>query len=230
MRTGLTLTKQRAADTPFRRTTMAEDIRERLADDILFGRLAPGTRLDEQMLADRYGVSRTPVREALKQLAVTGLAETQPRKGVVVAAVTPERLVLMFDAMAELEASCARYAALRMTDDERRQLQDVHELSVAAVHDRDADRYARLNLEFHAIILRGCHNTYLSEPAFTLRTRAIPFRRAQFHNSAERLEHSFSEHSPILDAILGGDGDAAFAAMRTHLAAAHDASAQLLRR
>ncbi len=211
-----------------RRGTMADEIRERLADDIVFGRLEPGTRLDEQALADRYGVSRTPVREALKQLAATGLAEPRPRKGVVVTAIPPERLELIFEALAEMEASCARYASVRMTDTERRQLQDLHQLSHMAVDARDADRYDRLNMEFHAVILRGSHNSFLSDAAFSLRTRALPFRRAQFHKSAERLNQSLAEHIPIIDAILDGRGDDAFAAMRSHLAAASDASSRLL--
>lgn len=229
MRTGLSFQVAPPRGEALRRTTIAEEIRERIADDIVFGRLTPGTRLDEQMLADRYGVSRTPVREALKQLAVSGLAESRPRKGMVVSELTPERLVLLFDALAELEASCARHAALKMTEDERRYLMDVHEMAVLAVEAGDADRYAKLNVEFHSVILKGCRNTYLSEPAFTLRTRAIPFRRAQFQNSIKRVEHSFAEHRLILDAILRRDGETAFNTMRQHLAAAHDASAQLLR-
>lgn len=228
MRAGLTLVDEPLAH-PVRRTTIAEDIRERLSDEIIFGRLVPGTRLDEQMLADRYGVSRTPVREALKQLAVSGLAETRPRKGMVVAELTPTQLVLMFEALAEFEAACARYAATNMSPEEIQQLADVHELGAQAAAMKDPDRYARANLEFHAIILRGCRNTYLSEPAFTLRARTIPFRRAQFHNNQERLSHSFSEHRLVLEAIQRRDGEAAFRAMRGHLAAAHDASAQLLR-
>lgn len=230
MRGGLSLAALPPLEGGLRRaTTIAEEIRERLADDIVFGRLAPATRLDEQALADRYGVSRTPVREALKQLAVSGLAESRPRKGMVVAEVTPERLLLMFDALAELEAASARYAAIRMEADERRYLADVHDMASRAVESRDADRYAKLNIEFHAVILRGCRNTFLSEPAFTLRARSIAFRRAQFHNSGERVEHSFAEHRIILDAIERRDGDAAYSAMRNHLAAAQDASAQLLR-
>jgi DNA-binding GntR family transcriptional regulator len=148
---------------------------------------------------------------------------------MVVAEMTPERLVLMFEALAELEASCARYAALRMDEDERHYLVEVHDLAAQAAEARDADHYARLNVEFHAVILRGCRNTFLSEPAFTLRTRALAFRRAQFHNRIERVEHSFTEHRQVLDAILRRDGDSAFAAMRQHLAAAQDASAQILR-
>jgi len=229
MRGGLSLTSAPPPQGGLRRFTIAEEIRERLADDIVFGRLTPRMRLDEQMLADRYGVSRTPVREALKQLAVSGLAESRPRKGMVVAEMTPERLVLMFEALAELEASCARYAALRMHESDRQYLTEVHDMAALAAEARDADHYARLNVEFHAVILRGCGNTYLSEPAFTLRARALAFRRAQFHNSPLRVEHSFAEHRRVLDAILNRDGDGAFAAMRHHLAAAQDASAQLLR-
>lgn len=228
MRSGLTLMEP-AVQRPVHRTTIAEEIRERLSDEIIFGRLLPGARLDEQTLADRYGVSRTPVREALKQLAVSGLAETRPRKGMVVAVLTPMQLVLMFEALAELEAACARYAAINMTENELRQLSEVHDLGAHAVSRRDADGYARANQEFHAIILRGCHNTYLSEPGFTLRTRSIPFRRAQFHNSDARLDQSFEEHRQVLEAIKRRDDEAAYQAMRGHLAAAHNATARLLK-
>ena len=86
-----------------------------LSDEIVAGRLGPGARLDEQSLADRFGLSRTPVREALGQLAAIGLVEKRPHRGVVVAAFTVERMMHMFEVMAELEALCARLAARRMS-------------------------------------------------------------------------------------------------------------------
>ncbi len=84
-----------------------------LADAILSGEFAPGSRLDEQMLAGRFGVSRTPVREVLRELAASGLVEMRPRRGTIVAAPTASQIDTLFGAMAELEATCARLSASR---------------------------------------------------------------------------------------------------------------------
>ena len=95
--------------------SLCERVFSRLADEIVLGYLLPGTHLDEQAIATRCGVSRTPVREALKQLAATGLAHYRPHRGSAVRSLSSADLDLMFEAIAELESSCARYAALRMT-------------------------------------------------------------------------------------------------------------------
>src|SRR5215831_3572190 len=95
--------------------TRAEELRLQLADEIVRGALAPGAPLDETDIARRFNVSRTPVREALRQLAVSGLVEARAHRGAVVARPTIERLTGMFEAMAELEALCAGLAAERMT-------------------------------------------------------------------------------------------------------------------
>lgn len=212
--------------TALKRTTTADDVRQRLADEILLGQFLPGHRLDEQSLSVRYGVSRTPVREALKQLAVTGLVEARPHKGVVVAEISAEALALMFEAIADCEAACARHAARRMTVTDRQMLADLHSLSHQAVVAGEAERYDALNREFHALILRGARNTYLAEAAQGLRHRVLPFRRAQFRRP-ERIAQSFAEHQQILDAILTLDEEAAARAMRRHVAEA-GVSADLL--
>lgn len=209
------------------RPTVADELRQRLADDILLGRLPPGAHLDEQGLADRYGVSRTPVREALKQLVVTGLVERRPRKGVAVAEVTPARLEAMFEAMAEIEAACLRHAVARMDDTERRLLLEVHLFSRDAVACGSADRYDGLNLEFHAIILRACRNPFLADTAGALRRRVQPFRRVQFR-SAARLHRSFAEHQAIVDAVMARDAEAAYARMLAHVRAASTVAATFL--
>lgn len=213
--------------TALKRSTTTDEVRQRLADEILFGEFPPGHRLDEQSLSLRYGVSRTPVREALKQLAVTGLVEARPHKGVVVAEISPEALGLMFEAIADCEAACARHAARRMTATDRQMLADLHVLSHQAVASGDGERYDAMNREFHALILRGARNSYLADVAQSLRQRVMPFRRAQFRR-AERITQSFAEHQRILDAILAQDEDAAARAMRGHVAEAGGASADLL--
>ncbi len=98
---------------------LSDRIRDALTDAIASGSIAAGTALDEQNLAQRYGASRTPVREALRQLAASGLVEIRPRRGVVVARLTPQRIADMFETTAEIEAMCARLATYRMTPLER---------------------------------------------------------------------------------------------------------------
>src|SRR5215467_9966658 len=110
-----------------RKITRAEELRLQLADEIVRGVLPPGAPLDETDIARRFKVSRTPVREALRQLAASGLIETRAHRGAVVAQPTIERLTGMFEAMAELEALCAGLAAERMPPIERQRLEAVHE-------------------------------------------------------------------------------------------------------
>lgn len=103
--------------------TRTEALRLQIADEIISGVLEPGTPLDEQELAARFGVSRTPVREAIRQLAASGLVSVRPHRGAVVALPTPTQLDDMFEAMGELEALCAGLAARNMTVPERRGLE-----------------------------------------------------------------------------------------------------------
>ena len=105
------------------RRTLAEELRLQLADEIVRGTLEPGAALDEMELARRFRVSRTPVREAIRQLTASGLIEARAHRAAVVARPSEERLIGMFEAMAELEALCAGFAAERMTGTERRALE-----------------------------------------------------------------------------------------------------------
>src|SRR5437899_5225371 len=129
----------RAAPQPDK-VTRAEELRLQLADEIVRGVLAPGSGLDETDIARRFGVSRTPVREALRQLVASGLVEARAHRGAVVAQPSIERLTGMFEAMAELEALCAGLAAERMSPAERHRLEAAHEdlrvLSYAVNPDR----------------------------------------------------------------------------------------------
>src|SRR6185369_16305216 len=102
------------ASTSVVKITRAEELRLQLADDIVRGALPPGASLDETDIARRFKVSRTPVREALRQLVASGLVEARAHRGAVVARPSIERLTGMFEAMAELEALCAGLAAERM--------------------------------------------------------------------------------------------------------------------
>ena len=196
--------------------TLAEAIRVGLADEITAGKLRPGTELDEQAVAARFGASRTPVREALRALASAGLVSLQPRRGVRVAALTPSHLGDLFELMAETEAMCARLATYRMTPQERFAVQSLHRAALAAVEAQDVDAYDRLNRDFHAAIYHGTHNASLAAQATQLRQRLAPYRRAQLR-SDQRLRHSHDEHAAILAQMLRGDGAEAERVMRAHM-------------
>lgn len=175
-------------------TTLAETIRQRLADDILRGVYPPGARLDENGLARRFNLSRTPVREALRQLTSAGLVEMRPRRGVIVSLPTESTLAEMFEVMGELEASCARLAAQRMSPAERVNLEFVHRRSFDAVRGNDTEGYRTLNFEFHDVVYRGAHNDFLLATTVGIRQRISPFRRAQFA-IPDRLAKSHEENT-----------------------------------
>jgi DNA-binding GntR family transcriptional regulator len=198
------------------RRTLADELRLALADDIVRGLITPGAALDETELARRFGVSRTPVREAIRQLDASGLIEVRAHRGAVVARPSEERLLGMFEAMAELEALCAGLAAERMTVPERAALEAAHEELRALIHGGDPQRYHEVNEAFHATIYAGAHNSYLAEMTHATRKRVQPFRRAQFR-SLGRLAKSHLEHDRVVVAILRGDREGAAAAMRLHI-------------
>jgi len=198
------------------RGLLSDRIRNALTDEITLGVLEAGAALDEQQLADRFGASRTPVREALRQLAVSGLVEMRARRGVIVARMTPERIMDMFETSAEIEAMCVRLATYRMTPLERSHLIELHDRSLPMVEKGDFDAYDAFNREFHEAIYRATHNTFLAEHAIAVRTRLIAFRRTQLRQG-ERLRRSRDEHDAIMQAIAEGDGEAASRRMRAHM-------------
>jgi len=202
------------------RLTRAEELRLQLADEIVRGTLAPGAALDETDIARRFNVSRTPVREALRQLAASGLVETRAHRGAVVAQPSIERLGGMFEAMAELEALCSGLAAERMTPAERNRLEAIHEELRTLSHAGDPDRFHEVNERFHSAIYAGSQNSYIAEITLATRTRVQPFRRAQFRNLG-RLAKSHAEHDRVVVAILRGDRSGAASAMRAHIERVH---------
>lgn len=219
LRPAATLAISKPAAPPRTRT---EALRLQIADEIVSGVLEPGTPLDEQELAARFGVSRTPVREAIRQLSASGLVSVRPHRGAVVALPTPTQLDDMFEAMAELEALCAGLAARNMTVPERHGLEGLHQALRALVHEGDPLRYHETNEAFHAAIYSGSHNGYLAELTLMTRARVAPFRRAQFR-AAGRLGGSYREHDLIVQAILRGDQSGAAEAMRAHIGIVRDA-------
>lgn len=208
---------------------LAEQIRRVLSDEILSGALPPGTRLDEIALANRFDVSRTPVREALREMASAGLVEHQHRRGVFVIEIPDQRLADMFEYAAEMEAVCARMAAIKMSRAEREELLAVHLDSHVHVVNEDMDAYDAANLRFHERLFSGCHNSYLFEAAMAARSRVLAYRRVQF-TVGDRLSNSFAEHSAIVMAIVRGESEHAAEQIRDHVLSAHRTSKDLLER
>lgn len=206
--------------------TSAEEIRRGLAERIISGALPPGTPLDETLIAAEFAVSRTPVREALRLLAASGLVDQRPHAKALVAKPDEAELAGMFEVMAYLEALCAGLSAAAMTSTEREALDALHEQMSGIVRDGDTARYAEANDAFHTAIYAGAHNAYLSEITRSTRQRLQPFRRAQFA-ALGRLSRSHAEHGLIVEAILRGDRGEAEAAMRQHIAIVGDAVQRL---
>jgi DNA-binding GntR family transcriptional regulator len=209
--------------------TSAEDIRQQLAARIISGELAPGTALDETGLASEFAVSRTPIREALRQLAASGLIDQRPHAKALVAQPDDATLAGMFEVMGYLEALCAGLSAIAMTAAERDGIDALHQAMSAIVREGDHLAYVEANEAFHSAIYDGAHNAYLSEVTRSTRQRLQPFRRAQFQGLG-RLSRSHAEHGVVVDAILQGDRGGAELAMRKHIAIVEGAYVALTHR
>ena len=209
---------------PLRRSEqLREIIEERIATGIYF----PGMQLDETELAHEFDVSRTPIREALMQLAFSGLIEMEPRRSAVVAEVTAQRLCEMFEVMAELEAMCGRLAARRMTDEDQRALIEAHQACNKAAERKDPDEYYKRNEEFHLAIYRASHNGFLIGECKNLKRRLSAYRRLQLR-VRDRMRTSYEEHSEIYMAIVAGESDMAAKLLRSHVIIQGERFADLL--
>jgi DNA-binding GntR family transcriptional regulator len=209
-----------------RKPRLADRLRCQLEEEIATGALPGGTRLDETGLAKRFGVSRTPVREALSGLASAGLVETRPRQGAVVAGLSLGDLVQMFEVMAELEALCTRLAARRMSERERAHLEETLKACTDAADPAKPNEYYDANLAFHEAIYAGSHNAYLAEQTRSLRNRLQPYRRTQLTGPG-RIATSCREHAEIVEAIRNADAISAEGAMRRHVTIQADTFAEL---
>jgi len=207
--------------------TISERLRDTLEEQIATGVLAPGSTLDEFSLARLHGVSRTPAREALIQLAAQGVIELRPRRGAVVTRIDPTRLQQMFELMGELEALCARSAARRLDNAGRTELVHIHRESAQACERGDTQAYFQCNERFHEAVYRGSRNAFLEEQTLQLARRLRPYRRLQLR-VRDRMPGSFTEHQQILDRLLAGDPDGVAVVMRAHVVVQGERFADLL--
>ena len=191
-------------------------IRDSLEQRIVEGELGNGKRLDETELSGFYGVSRTPVREALQRLAESGLAEHLPRRGTFVRSPSLSQLVEMFEVMAELECMAIRLAARRATSNDIDALEKDNETCRAAVAANDTKKYYEINARLHGRIYQMSGNSFLANEARRLHDRLRPFRRLQLRVRG-RMEESMAEHDIILAALRDGNADRAMETMKKHI-------------
>lgn len=199
---------------PERKLNRTSEIANWIRSEIDSGALPPGTKLEERHLSEKFQVSKTPVREALIQLASLGLVDMRQRRGAMVSVMRADEIVAMFEVMTELEGMAARLASSRMPPEMRAALLSVHARSEAFVE--DARGYDLLNTEFHELIYRGASNAYLESSIKDARARLHVYRRYPFQKPG-RMRQSFLDHAAIVAAIMKGDGDGASLAMHEHL-------------
>ena len=195
---------------------ISETLREAIEEMIAVGTLSPGQHLDETALATQFGVSRTPIRETLIQLASMGIVVIRPRRGAIVADLGPQQLVEMFEVMSELEAMCGRLAARRMSAAEHASLLAAHQACMDARDAQEPDAYFYKNEAFHDAIYAGSHNQFLIEQTRSLHRRLRPYRRLQLR-VRDRISTSYSEHDAVVRAIIRGDGEGTAELLRGHI-------------
>ena len=194
-----------------------EDVADRLRDQIFAKQLAPGSWLDEQSLAEQFGISRTPMREAIKALASEGLVTMKMRRGAYVTEVNRSDLEQIFTVLSLLEGEAAKEAALKATEDELNLLDHLHHRLETAAADRDIEQFFEINGKFHELIQQIAGNRWMNGVIDDLR-KVLKLHRKDSLTGTGRLQNSLIEHREILRAILKRDDLAAEAAMRKHFA------------
>jgi DNA-binding GntR family transcriptional regulator len=207
----------------------ANEIRATLQEEIESGKLPPGASLDERALAVRFDVSRTPVREALQQLAARDLVRIAPRQGVTVGRLSIGQVRAIMETVGELESLCAKLAARRIDDDLRKALDDaLHRCQEAAVQG-GASEYAVANNHFHEVIYDGSRNAYLADLIRNARRQIQRYRTKDFQTKAE-ISRSLQEHLKVARAIQEGDEALAAQCMAVHVPSGSSGFSEFLAR
>ena len=194
-----------------------EDVAERLREQIFAHELAPGSWLDEQSLAIAFGISRTPMREAIKVLASEGLVTTKMNKGAYVTEVDRRDLEQIFTVLSLLEGQAAKETAIKATEAQLTQLDNLHHRLEKAAADRDTEQFFEINVKFHELIQEIAGNKWMNGVIEDLR-KVLKLQRRDSLSRSGRLLSSLIEQREILQAILKRDPLAAELAMRKHLA------------
>lgn len=207
----------------------ANEIRAVLQEEIESGKLPPGAPLDERALAARFLVSRTPVREALQQLAARDLVRIAPRQGVSVSRLSINQVRSIMESVGELEALCAKLAARRVDDLLRQQLDDAIRRCQDAAVQGGAAEYSIANSFFHETIYAGSRNPYLAELIRNARRQIQRYRIRDFHTKAQ-MSKSLQEHLKIARSIQEGDEPLAAQYMLLHVPSGSSGFSEFLAR
>ena len=208
------------------RSALYEEVAERLRTRIFAHEMAPGTWIDEQAVASEFGISRTPMREALKVLASEGLVRLEPRRGCYVAELSEQDLDEIFPVMALLEGRVAFEAATRLTDADLGRLETLHASLEKYATANDADRFFEANQAFHSALQEIAGNRWLKQTIDDAR-KVIKLTRRDSLRLEGRLKQSLTEHRAILQALRDHNPDAAGRAMHDHLLSGRAAVAKL---
>ena len=207
-------------------TALYQEVAERLRQRIFAHELTPGTWIDEQKLAEQYGISRTPLREALKVLASEGMVDLKPRRGCYVTEISRQDLDDLFPLIALLEGRCAADAVKRAKPAEINELKVIHERLEAAARDGRMDAFFEANQEFHRRIQELANNRWLLSVIQDLR-KVLKLSRMHSLSLEGRLQQSLDEHRGILAAIGAGDAAKAEKLMHDHLLSGREALAKM---
>ncbi len=187
-----------------------------LRQAILKGELEPGERLMEIQLAERLGVSRTPIREAIRKLELEGLVLMIPRKGAEVARISEKSLRDVLEVRRSLEELASELACLRMTEEEVEELEEAQRAFTEAVASKDVMLIAETDEVYHDIIYKGTKNSRLVQIINNLREQMYRYR-LEYIKDADKRQILLIEHENILKAVKGGRLAEAKAAMREHI-------------
>lgn len=199
-----------------KKNTRTEILVSEIEKLIVNGSMVPGQRLDEMVLAKKYGVSRTPVREAIRALIAIGLVQNTGKQGSQVAKLSISMLIEMFELMAVLEGMCAQLVARRATKNELFKMQKTHELLEKTFEKGTHKEFYNVNLQFHDLLYNASHTQYLAEETLRLRRRLSPYRmRVTFQPG--RMNSTLEEHNKILIAIKKGESELAKNEAISHL-------------
>lgn len=196
-----------------RHQTLREKILETIREAILKGNLKPGEKVAEPELAERFGISRTPIREAFRQLESEGYLTVIPRKGAVVAALSERDVQEFYAIKSILEGYAASLAAAKLTEKELERLEAVNQKLRTLVQDGDVRSFYRVHNEFHEIFLKAADNIKLYELIHQLGMKFNRLRMASMSVKG-RMELSVEEHEKLLNAFRRKDGDAAEAQVK----------------
>lgn len=197
-------------------TALYQEVAERLRQRIFAHELPPGTWIDEQALAVDYGISRTPLREALKVLASEGLVTLKPRRGCYVTEISEQDLDDIFPLMAMLEGRCAFDASQRSRPEDLKKLQSIHDELERFAQSGQIESFFEANQAFHRLVQELSGNRWLLQVIQDLR-KVLKLTRMQSLTIEGRLQQSLIEHREITAAIVARDAERAEQTMRDHL-------------